>query len=99
MSAVDPLHAAAALMVILSPGDDDTAFAAGVRFARSLAGAEPAGFMLALGEQEALIRAAIVKAGFSIEKAHLAGEAFEVSARNEWRRISALGQSTTWGTA
>ncbi|MGI4799736.1 MAG: hypothetical protein ACRYG8_37985 [Janthinobacterium lividum] len=93
------LPAAADPMVILSPEDDDTALAAGVQFARSLAGADPAGFMLALGEQEALIRSAIVKAGFSLEKAHLAGEAFEAGARSEWRRISASGLSTAWGTA
>lgn len=93
------LPAAADPMVILSPEDDDTALAAGVQFARSLAGADPAGFMLALGEQEALIRSPIVKAGFSIEKAHLAGEAFEAGARAEWQRITSPERSAMWGTA
>jgi hypothetical protein len=51
-------------MVHLAPDDVRTAQTAGVEFARSLAGAPSAWFMLALGEQEDLIRSAIRQAGY-----------------------------------
>ena len=53
------------LQVRLVPEDIDTAQMAGVRFARALAGASTAMFMLALGEQGDLVRTAVEKAGFS----------------------------------
>ncbi len=76
------------LTVMLQPEDDDTAFAAGVQFARALAGAGSAAFMLALGEQEVLVRDAIVQAADPAAQARLACEAFVAGARTEWRRIS-----------
>lgn len=42
---------------------------------------------MALGEQQALIRATVLKAGYADQKARAAGEAFEAGAREEWRRI------------
>lgn len=87
------------MMVMLAPEDADTAFVAGVQFARALVGAETVAFIMALDEQEAMIRNAILEAGFSREKAYLAGQAFEAGARNEWRRIASPERPVTWGTA
>ena len=94
-----PTAATSDPMVLLAPEDADTVFTAGVQFARALAGVEGAAFMIALGEQEALIQAAVLEAGYSQEKAHLAGEAFEAGARHEWRRIASTRRPPVWGTA
>ena len=77
-----------ALQVRLAPDDVESAQLAGVRFARALAGAPTAAFMLALGEQEQLVRAAFEDAGFTARIAHIAAEAFETGAMVEWRRIA-----------
>ena len=90
---------AEALAVQIHPDDADQAFVAGVQFARALAGAEPVEFMLALGEQQALIQAAVTDAGYLDRKARAAGEAFEAGARVEWKRIGGAGQPATWGNA
>lgn len=87
------------LAVLIHPDDADQVFVAGVQFARALAGAEPAAFMLALGEQQALIQGAVLEAGFPNRKAQAAGEAFEAGARVEWRRIGSVGRPTVWGRA
>ena len=87
------------LAVLIHPDDADQAFVAGVQFARALVGAEPAGFMLALGEQQALIQNAVLEAGYPVAKARAAGEAFEAGARVEWRRIGGVGRSAAWGSA
>ena len=47
----DQPAAADALAVQIHPDDVDQVFVAGVQFARALAGAEPAVFMMALEEQ------------------------------------------------
>ncbi len=83
------IHAAdEALQVRLTPDDVDSAQVAGTRFARALAGAPTVAFMLALGEQEQLVRAALVEAGFGERVAGTAADAFEVGARLEWERIA-----------
>ncbi|MGI4801343.1 MAG: hypothetical protein ACRYG8_46440 [Janthinobacterium lividum] len=87
------------LTVMLAPEDADTAFAAGVQFARALAGAENAAFLMALGEQQALIHAAVLEAGYPHGRARAAGEAFEAGAREEWRRIASPERPAVWGTA
>ena len=88
-----------ALAVLIHPEDADQAFAAGVQFARALVGAEPAAFMLALGEQQALIQGAVIAAGYPDRKARAAGEAFGAGARVEWRRIASPERPVVWGTA
>ena len=87
------------LVVMLAPEDADTAFVAGVQFARALAGAETAAFVMALEEQAALIRTAVLDAGHSPEKAHLAVEAFEAGPQNEWRQVASPDRPAMWGTA
>ncbi len=87
------------LAVLIHPGDADQAFVAGVQFAHALAGAEPAAFMLGLGEQQALIEGAILAAGHPGRKATAAGEAFEAGAWEEWRRIGGAGRPAVWGAA
>lgn len=87
------------LMVIFAPEDAGTAFAAGVQFARALAGVEGVAFLIALGEHQALIRAAVLEAGYLDGKARAAGEAFAAGAREEWRRISSPERPVVWGTA
>lgn len=87
------------LIVMIHPDDAAQVFVAGVQLARALAGAEPAAFLMALGEQQALIQAAILEAGYADRKARAAGEAFEAGAREEWRRIGGAERPTTWGTA
>ena len=82
--------------VLIHPDDVDRAFVAGVQFARALAGAEPVDFVLALGEQQALIQGAVLEAGYPDGKARAAGEAFEAGARVEWRRIGGAGQPAVW---
>ena len=91
--------AADALAVQIHPDDADQAFVAGVQFARALAGAEPAAFLMALGEQQALIQAAILEAGYADRKARAAGEAFEAGARDERRRIGGAERPSAWGAA
>ncbi|NPD70111.1 hypothetical protein HN018_24840 (plasmid) [Lichenicola cladoniae] len=86
-------------MVVIAPEVADQAFAAGVQFARALAGAEEVAFVLALGEQVLLIRDAIMDAGYRATKAQLAGEAFGVKSKTEWRRIVSPERPVTWGTA
>lgn len=75
------------MMVHLTVDDAHTAQAAGIKFARTLAGACSQDFALALAEQAGLIERAIVDAGFSSEQAEIVAEYFEVAARDEWRRI------------
>ena len=83
------IHAAdEALQVRLAPDDVDSVQAAGVRFARAVAGAPTAMFMLALGEQEHLVRTAVEDAGFGELIAQGTATAFEVGARLEWGRIA-----------
>ena len=43
--------------------------------------------MLALGEQEVIIREGIERAGFPARKAEQAASAFDSGARAEWQRI------------
>lgn len=86
-------------MVRLDPEDARTAQTAGVDFARNLAGAPPEWFLLALGEQEQIIRTGIERAGYSARNARLAAEAFDVGARGEWQRIASTAQPETWGSA
>src|ERR1700750_2465899 len=63
-------------MVFFAPEDAHTARAAGVEFARPLAGAPPAWFMLALGEQGLIIREAVERYGCSAQTAEEAASAF-----------------------
>ena len=87
------------LELLIHPDDEDQALVAGVQFARSLAGAEGGAFMVALGEQVALVQSAIATVEFSPTKARLAAEAFEAGAREEWRRIASPERPAVWGTA
>ena len=87
------------LELLIHPDDADQVFVAGVQFARALAGAEPAAFMMALGEQQALIQCAVLEAGFPDRKATAAGEAFEAGARVEWKRIASPERPAVWGSA
>ena len=87
------------LMVHLAVDDTQTAQQAGAKFARDLAGAHGADFMLALGEQGDLIHRAITDAGFSAEQAQLAAEHFEVAAREEWTRLAGAMAADASGTA
>ncbi|MGI4798465.1 MAG: hypothetical protein ACRYG8_31360 [Janthinobacterium lividum] len=54
---------------------------------------------MALGEQQALIRTAVLEAGYPDGKARAAGEAFEAGAREEWRRIASPERPAVCGTA
>ena len=94
-----PAATADFLAVLIHPDDADQVFVAGVQFARALAGAEPVAFMLALGEQQALIQGAILAAGFPDRKARAASDAFEAGARVEWKRVASPERATTWGNA
>ncbi len=76
------------LQVYLTPDDVESAQVAGMQFARALAGAPSAAFMIALGEQEQIVRLVIAEAGFSGDVARMAADSFEVGAKLEWRRIS-----------
>lgn len=84
--------------VRLLPDDVESAQVAGVRFAKSLAGAPSPAFMMALGEQEALVRRAVLQAGFGARNARLTARAFEEGAKLEWRRIAPAVQAE-WGRA
>ena len=83
----------------LAVGDARTVQQAGVQFARDLAGAGRADFMLALAEQADLIRRAIVDAGFNNDQAQNAAEVFELAALIEWERLARAMASDTSGTA
>ena len=61
--------------VFLTPGDARTARAAGVAFARSIAGAPSAWLTLALGEQSLIIREAIERCGCPAQTADGEGRA------------------------
>jgi len=76
------------LQVYLTPDDVESAQVAGVQFARALAGAPSAAFMIALGEQEQIVRLVIAEAGFSGDVARMAADSFEVGAKLEWQRLS-----------
>ena len=80
-------------------GDADTAFTAGIQFARALVGAEPAAFVMALEEQQCLIRCAVLRAGYLDRKARTASEAFEVGALLEWRWITSPERAMARRTA
>ena len=86
-------------MVRLAVDEAATAQTAGVRFARDLAGARAADFMLALAEQADLIRRAIMDAGFSTEQAQNAAEVFELAALVEWARLVRAMTGDVSGTA
>ena len=79
--------------------DATTAQEAGAQFARALAGALWPDFVLALAEQECLIRRAIAEAGFADGQARLAAERFEAAAQAEWRRLAGAGGSGSGGRA
>jgi hypothetical protein len=87
------------MVVRLAVDDARTAQEAGVQFARALAGALWPDFVLALDEQEYLIRRAIAAAGFADGQARLAAERFEVAARAEWRQLAGAGASGSGGRA
>lgn len=76
------------MLARLATDDARTAQDAGARFARALAGAGSAAFMVALAEQLDLIRRTITDAGHSAEQAWLAAEHFEAAARDEWEQIA-----------
>jgi hypothetical protein len=87
------------LLVHLTVDDAWTAEAAGVKFARILAGARPEELALALAEQAHLIERAIRDAGHGAEQARLAAEHFAAAARNEGQRIAGALGSAPWGQA
>ena len=87
------------LRVWLTPDDVETAHVAGVRFARALAGAPDTAFMIALGEQQDLVRAAVLEAGVSTKSAALTARAFETGAIREWHRMAPLLQQEAMGHA
>lgn len=87
------------LMVRLAVDDARTAQDAGAKFARTLAGAAPADFMLALGEQGDLVRRWITEAGCTDAQAQLAAGRFEAAARAEWRRLVDAGVDGAVGRA
>jgi hypothetical protein len=87
------------MMVHLTVDDARTAQVAGATFARTLAGAHPEDFALALAEQEELIERAITEAGYTAQQARLAAGHFTAAAREEGQRITDAGGSSTWGTA
>lgn len=87
------------MLVRLAVDDARTAQDAGAGFARALAGAYPVDFMVALAEQEDLVRRAILEAGFTAEQARLAAEHFEVAALAEWKRVALTATTDAWGTA
>lgn len=88
----------AELMVRLDPQDACTARTAGVEFARALTGSPPEWFILALNEQEDIIRDGIRQAGYSARQARLAADAFQIGARVEWTRLASTA-TEAWGSA
>ncbi len=87
------------MLARLAVDDARTAQDAGARFARALAGASSAAFMVALAEQKDLIRRTITDAGFSAEQARLAVEHFETAAKVEWEQIADVSGAATYGQA
>ena len=86
MTPLDPLDLEGP-RVYLDPADAATARTAGTDFARALAGAPGDWFMLALGEQEEIIRTAIRRSGYGSRRARLAAIEFSAAAVLEWERI------------
>lgn len=86
------------MLAHLAVDDARTAQDAGATFARALAGASAAVFMVALAEQEDLIRRKIMDAGHSAEQARLAAEHFETAAKVEWERIASASTTPTGET-
>lgn len=86
-------------MVLLAPDDARTVRAAGVGFARTLAGAPSAAFLMAVDEQGELIRAAIRRAGYPKRQARRTATEFQGAAMGEWQRIASTAQPETWGSA
>ncbi len=87
------------LQVYLTPDDAESTQVAGVQFARALAGVPSAAFMIALGEQEQIVRLVIAEAGFNGDVARMAADSFEVGAKLEWRRITSAVHMGAHGTA
>ncbi len=87
------------LQVYLTPDDLESAQVAGVQFARALAGAPAAAFVIALGEQEQIVRLVVVEAGYSGDVARMAANSFEVGAKLEWRRITSASHMGAHGNA
>ena len=87
------------LHVWLTPDDVETAQVAGVRFARALAGAPDTAFMVALGEQQDLVRVTVLEAGVSAKSAARTARAFETGAKLEWDRMAPLLQQEAMGHA
>jgi hypothetical protein len=87
------------MVVRLAVDDAGSAQEAGAKFARALAGALWPDFVLALAEQECLIRRAIAEAGFADGQARLAAERFEVAVLAEWRQLAGAGASGSGGRA
>ncbi len=75
-------------LIHLAPDDVETAQVAGVQFARALASAPTMAFMVALDEQQEILRQAVQRAGFAAPIARAAAAAFTVGARIEWGRIA-----------
>jgi len=55
--------------------------------------------MIALGEQEQIVRLVIAEAGFSGDVARMAADSFEVGAKLEWRRITSAVHMGAHGNA
>ena len=87
------------LQVYLTPDDAESAQVAGVQFARALAGAPSATFMIALAEQEQIVRLVVTDAGFSGDVARMAADSFEVGAKLEWQRIKNAGSAGAYEMA
>lgn len=87
------------LRVWLTLDDMETAQMAGVRFARALAGAPDTAFMVALGEQQDLVRVAVLEAGVSAKNAARAARAFKTGAKLEWGRMAPKLQQEAMGHA
>ncbi len=87
------------LSVWLTVDDVETARVAGVRFARALADAPDTVFMIALDEQQDLVRVALLEASASAKSAVLTARAFETGARLEWDRMVPLLQQDAMGNA
>ena len=87
------------MMVDPMMDDAETTLAAGVEFARTLAGAQSQDLDQALAEQQHLIQRTIIDAGYAILQAGLVAREFTTSAAAEWQRIASAGGSNDWGRA
>jgi hypothetical protein len=85
--------------LLLYPEDAQSVRTAGRDFARALCGCPGSWFMVALGEQGAILREAVEHIGFDADKAEIAAATFESAARVEWQRIASTAGPETWGTA